>query len=92
MIKTHENRPIAKPQRRSGALRAAGLRGGGQARKPDPSGARVGVTQSGLSRRITTLERGLGVALFSSRGRAIAMTGDGSLAVLTHGSRPQAKV
>jgi len=37
----------------------------------------LGVTQSALSRRITTLERGLGVALFSRRGRAIAITGDG---------------
>lgn len=37
----------------------------------------LGVTQSALSRRISTLERGLGVALFSRRGRAIAITGDG---------------
>ena len=37
----------------------------------------LGVTQSALSRRITTLERGLGVALFSRRGRTIAITGDG---------------
>ncbi len=37
----------------------------------------LGLTQSAISRRITTLERGLGVALFSRRGRAITITGDG---------------
>ena len=37
----------------------------------------LGVTQSAISRRITTLEHGLGVALFSRRGRSIAITGDG---------------
>lgn len=37
----------------------------------------LGVTQSGLSRRISTLERWLGAPLFTRRGRAIALTEDG---------------
>jgi len=37
----------------------------------------LGVTQSALSRRITSLERGLGVTLFARRGRTIAITSDG---------------
>jgi LysR family glycine cleavage system transcriptional activator len=37
----------------------------------------LGVTQSGLSRRISALERWLGAPLFSRRGRTIALTEDG---------------
>ncbi|WP_091740863.1 LysR substrate-binding domain-containing protein [Phenylobacterium immobile] len=37
----------------------------------------LGLTQSGLSRRISTLERWLGAPLFTRRGRAIALTEDG---------------
>ena len=37
----------------------------------------LGLTQSALSRRIQALEQGLGVALFSRRGRSLKITGDG---------------
>jgi len=37
----------------------------------------LSLTQSGLSRRISTLEADLGVALFTRRGRSLAITGDG---------------
>ena len=37
----------------------------------------LGLTQSALSRRILALEQGLGVALFSRRGRSLKITGDG---------------
>jgi LysR family transcriptional regulator, glycine cleavage system transcriptional activator len=37
----------------------------------------LGLTQSALSRRIQALEQGLGVALFSRRGRSLTITGDG---------------
>lgn len=37
----------------------------------------LGLTQSALSRRVQSLEDGLGVALFSRRGRTVVITGNG---------------